>query len=160
MDAKLCARKTGGVGRRKGVGRRSREGGPPAPSSLLGTSLGCFHSSPPLPPGPCLSPGILTRVHNQVQGRVCGQAGVVGREHRGQHSSCCTSLPSSALSLPFSRPHRSVRCFQPKHGEETGPEVVRVDSRRPWEPDVCNMKAGALGRTGTLPFQLSPFSNP
>lgn len=96
-----------------GAGREA----PPAPSSLLGTCLGCFLSGPPLPPGPwCLSPGILTRVHNQVQGRVCGQAGVVGREHRGQHSSCCTSLPPSALSLPFSRPHRSVRSANP-HGE-------------------------------------------
>lgn len=65
----------------------------------------CFLSGPPLPPGPHLSPGILPGVHSQVQGRVCGQAEVVRREYRGQHPSCWNSLPSSALCLPFRRPH-------------------------------------------------------
>lgn len=74
------------------------EGGT-ALSYLLETSLCCFLSGPPLPPGPYLSPGILSGVHSQVQGGVCGQAEVVGREYRGQHPSCWNSLPSSALCL-------------------------------------------------------------
>lgn len=74
-------------------------------SYLLGTSLCCFLSGPPLPPGPHLSPGILPGVHSQVQGRVYGQAEVVRREYRGQRPSCWNSLPSSALCLPFRQPH-------------------------------------------------------